>query len=140
MGKNNTYKEFEKEEWELTRLVDFYSTKLALKPTGPGHGDGPTLNNLTRAIKNSNAFRKTFRDTSLTRLRNHISYLIHRGALSGKTMSCRGVVPASWANSITDVLVHQADVVRDNKKLTVDVDTVTRTAKQLLTKLSQKVS
>jgi hypothetical protein len=138
MAKTQAYKDYEKEEWQLVRVVDFLSTKLALKQNPL---DGPTLTNLARAIKNSLAFRKTLRNTSLSRLKRHISYLVHRGAVAGKRMSTRGIVPENGAEAFAAALVNQAQLsdVRDTGKLTTVVDSYTRTGKELTKKLDKLV-
>lgn len=138
MTKTQAYKDYEAEEWELVRVVDFLSTKMALKQNPL---DGPTLTNLAQAIKRSKAFRKTLRNTSLSRLKRHISYLVHRGAVAGKRMSTRGIVPENGAEAFAAALVNQAQLndVRDTNKLTTVVDSYTRTGQLLTARLDKMV-
>jgi hypothetical protein len=136
MKKTKSYIEFEKEEWELVKIVDFLSTKFALRATD-NVSDGPTLTNIAKAIKSSTAFKKTFRNTSLSRLKGHISYLVHRGAINGKKMSCRGIVPSTFVDKFPRLVVNNVDLseVRDVPAISQRVASLTKDRSKMNTRL-----
>lgn len=81
-----------------------------------------------------------FKDTSLSRLKRHISYLTHRGAIAGKRMSTRGIVRESATEVFATALVNPADLgARDTQKLISAVDNYTHTGKQLNAKLDKLI-
>lgn len=80
-------------EWEqrlVLNLVEQMVLQVYNSPKGQKFGKRATKQAIVRYLRKNSLLRDLFGRTSDNRLRGYVSYLIHRGAISGVSMTHRG--------------------------------------------------
>lgn len=80
-------------EWEqrlVLNLVEQMVFQVYNSPKGQKYGKRATKQAIVRYLRKNSLLRDLFGRTSDNRLRGYVSYLIHRGAISGVAMTHRG--------------------------------------------------